>query len=180
MNFTYATVDVKTELVNLLKEELRRKGFPDVKVLRSDPATPAEVPCIGVNRSNDDETSQSIGDFHGTNYNKTTNEYVTYQGTFFQESVEVRVWHLNADERDTLYLAVKGILFASRLPLVEKGLLNVALRGGRDEQDTTMEKAPFPIYWSSISMEYMNPLNVEITEAVEIITDVNDNGVLKP
>lgn len=178
MNFTSATVDVKTELVNLLKEELPKKGYPQVRVMRSDPANPSEVPCVGINRVTDDESSQTIADEHGVRYDPVTKQYVTLQGTFFQEAVEVRIWHINADERDALYQAVKAILFAYRVLLVEKGLLNVALRGGRDEQDSTMQHAPMPIYWSTISMDYLNPLNVEIVEIIEPISGFTEDGKL--
>jgi hypothetical protein len=75
---------------------------------------------------------------------------------------------------------VKAILFAFRIPLVEKGLLNVSLRGGRDEQDTTMQHAPTPIYWSTITMTYLNPLNVEIVEIVEPISGFTGAGTLSP
>jgi len=180
MDFTFATVDVKTELVNLLKQELPKKGYGNVKVLKADPANPAEVPCVGINRVSDDEDSQTLADEQGTAYDKATKTYTIFRGTFFSEALEVRIWHTNADERGDLYQVVKAILFAFRIPLVEKGLLNVSLRGGRDEQDTTMQHAPTPIYWSTITMTYLNPLNVEIVEVVEPISGFTGAGTLSP
>lgn len=178
MSFTFETVDVKTALVTVLKKELQDLGYGSVRVIRSDPASQAEMPCVAINRANDDESNQTMGDAQGTHYDKASKQYYTYQGTFFQEAMEIRVWHTNADERDKLYLAIKAVLFAVRQSLVEKGLINISLRGGRDEQDTTMQHAPVALYWSTINMEYLNPLNVEIVEIIEPITAIYDEGVL--
>jgi hypothetical protein len=147
-----------------------------VKVLKADPQSPAELPCIGVNRANDNESSQSLTDSYGTAYNPDTKELDTFYGTFFSEEVEIRVWHTNADERDKLYQTVKAVLFAGRSDLVQKGLLNVTLRGGRDEQDSTMQNAPTVLYWGTITMSYLNPLDVQFVDTVEPITAVPDNG----
>lgn len=164
--YTYDYVNVKSELVQTLKTELPKFGFAKVKVIPSDPQTQAEIPCVGINRVDDSETEQSIGDVSGgVEYDETTKVARSYRGTFFSEGVEIRVWHTNADERDKLYHAVKGILFAVRLDLVEKGLLNLSLRGGMDEQDSSMQNAPQVIYWSTITMTYLNPLEVEIGRA---------------
>lgn len=178
IEFDYATIDVKQELVDILKAQLPKKGFRDVRVLKSDPALPSELPCIGINRISDDETQMSIGDSIGASYDGT-GEFRHQQGTFFNESMEVRIWHTNADQRDALYLTLRAILFAFRLPLVEKGLRNVTLRMGRDEQDSTMQFAPSVIYWSTITLTYANPLNVDIIEDVEPISAVIDNGTVE-
>ena len=178
MNFTFETVDVKEELTQILKAELPKQGFPNVKVIKSDPQSPSEFPCVGINRISDDETSQSISDQLGVAYDPNTKTYTEFKGTFFSEAVEVRVWHTNADQRDLIYRTVKGILFAYRQVLVEKGLLNVTLRGGRDEQDSTMAYAPVVIYWGTITMSYLNPLNVDIIDTVDTITAITDNGSL--
>lgn len=178
MNFNFATLDVKAEVTEAFKVELPKFGFKNVKVLKSDPQSPSELPCVGVNRANDDEANMSIADSHGNEYDTGTQTYTTQQGTFFSEAVEIRVWHTNADERDKLYRTVKGILFAYRLNWVEKGLLNVSLRGGRDEQDSSMTNAPTVMYWSVITMVYLNPLNVDITETIAAITDITDNGAM--
>jgi len=179
MNFTFATVDVKHELATILVQELPEHGFPNVKVLKADPQTPSELPCVGINRLDDTETNQTISDEHGTRFNPDTQTLIEFRGTFFSESVELRVWHTNADERDKLYQAVKAIAFAHRMELVDKGLLNVSLRGGRDEQDSTMAQAPTVLYWSTITMTYLNPLNVEIVSTVPPITSVTDTGTVK-
>lgn len=179
MEFTFATVDVKDEIFKALRDTLPKKGLPKVKVIKADPALPSELPCIGINRASDDESEQTIADDHGTHYDPTTQVYTVYKGTFFQEAIEVRVWHTNADERDEVYRMVRTILFAHRTELVKKGLLNISLRGGRDEQDTSMQFAPKPIYWGVITMTYLNPLNVDILETVEKISGFTDAGTLQ-
>lgn len=176
MSFTFSTVDVKEELVKSLKTELPNfnyKGNNTVKVLKADPQSPSELPCIGINRIDDSESAQSIADGEGSAYNPETKTLEKFFGTFFSESMEIRVWHTNADERDKLYQVVKGILFATRTDLASKGLLNFSLRGGRDEQDSTMSQAPMVLYWSTITLSYLNPLDVSfITDGVEAITSV--------
>lgn len=174
--FSFNHVDVKDTIVTKLKIELPKFGFSKVKVLKADPRTQAELPCIGVNRIDDNETEQSIADSQGTIYDKDTKEYRQIYGTFFQESSEVRIWHTNADERDRLYRHVKAILFALRRELVEQGIINVTLRSGRDEQDSTMAQASTVLYWSSITMSYLNPLDIQFVDIVEPITSITNNG----
>lgn len=175
MSFTFETVDVKDEIVKRLKLELPSFGYTGkltVKVLKADPQSPAELPCIGVNRTDDSESEQSITDSEGTAYNQDTQQLETFYGTFFSEALEIRVWHTNADERDKLYQVVRATLFAVRKDLVEKGLLNITLRGGRDEQDSTMAQAPMILYWSTITMTYLNPLDVSFMDTVEPIAGI--------
>lgn len=178
MDFNFKTVDVKEELTQAFKKALPKFEFAAVKVLKADPQSQTELPCIGINRVNDDESNQSIGDSHGNSYNSDSKTYTTEQGTFFSEAIEVRVWHTNADERDKLYRVVKAVLFAYRLPLVQKGLLNISLGGGRDEQDSSMQNAPMVIYWSAITMRFLNPMDVEVYETVDTITDITVNTTL--
>lgn len=180
MNFTYETVDVKRALAAQLKEGLAAKGYQTMRVITADPATPAEVPCICVNRLSDDESNQSMGDYSGDGYDPLTKTSHVFRGTFFTEAVEVRVWHTNSDERDAIYQMVKGIMIAYRMELASKGVLDISLRGGKDEQDATMENAPFAIYWGTITMSCLNPFDVDITEIVQPISDVDDLGILKP
>ncbi len=181
LKYTFASVDVKDELVKQLKEELPKFGYAGartVKVIPSDPASPSELPCVGVNRIDDSESSQSIDDANGTHYDEKTKTWYEFKGTFFSESLEVRIWHTNADERDRLYQTVKGVLMAVRPDLVKKGLLNLTMRSGRDEQDSSMAQAPMVLYWSTITINYLNPLNVEYTQLVDTITGFTDNGNL--
>jgi hypothetical protein len=178
MAYTFEHVDTKNELVRLISAELPKFGFANVKVFGADPLAPSEIPCIGINRLDDSETSQSIGDMAGDHFDPDTKTYYKTYGTYFQDSLEIRIWHTNSNERDRLYRHLKAILLAIRLPLVEKGLRNITLRTGRDEQDTSGQNAPFPIYWSTLTMNSMNPLDVTFEEYAEPITaiPVNENG----
>lgn len=174
MTIKYTYADVKDILVTLLKKELPKYNFSDVKVIKADPQSPAEIPCIGINRIDDNESDGSISDSRQTLYDPATEELKTFYGTFFQEAMEVRIWHTNADMREKLYLHTKVILFAARTELVEKGILNVLLRSGRDEQDTTQAQAPMAIYWSSITLSYLNPMDVELESSVAPITSITN------
>lgn len=180
MSFTFETVDVKTEIHNHLKTELPKFGFDKVKVIKADPQGASELPCIGINRTDDSENGSSIADVVDVRYNADTKKYYEVFGSYFQESVEVRVWHTNADERDRLYRHVKAILFASRKDLSEKGLINLTLRSGRDEQDSSMQQAPVVLYWAPITMSYQNPLNVEFNEIIEPITAIPVTSNMNP
>lgn len=178
MTYTFEHVDTKNELVTRLQQELPKFGFQGVKVLKSDPAAPSEIPCIGINRLDDSETSASISDVAGDYFDADTKTYYKTFGTYYQESYELRIWHTNADERDRLYRHMKAILLAIRLPLVELGLRNITVRTGRDEQDTSGQSASFPIYWATMTLNALNPLDVTFEETAEPITaiPVNEYG----
>lgn len=181
--FQFETVDVKHELVTRLKEGLARLGYINkgtIKVIKADPQSPSELPCIGVNRADDSETSQSIADGQGSIYDPETKVSTTFFGTFFAEAQEIRIWHTNPDEREKLYLATKALLFGMRHDLSQKGLINFNLRSGKDEQDSTMMHAPMVLYFASITMSYLNPLDVAFTEVIQPISSVEDNGTLVP
>lgn len=180
MSYTFASVDVKQLVVAALKSDLPINNLPSVRVLKADPQGPSELPCIGVVRASDDEVSMTMADYADTAYDAPSQTVTTTQGTFFSESLELRVWHTNADERDNLYQVVKAILFANRLSFVQQGLLNVTLRAGRDEQDSSMSQAPTILYWGVITMSYLNPLNVDIQTTAPMITSVSDGGTLTP
>lgn len=172
MTFTFETVDVKTELVDKLKTELPKFGFGAVKVLKADPQSASEMPCVGINRIDDSEATDTIADAVDVRFDPATNTHYQVFGSYFQEAVEIRVWHTNADERDKLYQHVRAILFSVRIPLAEKGLVNLKLRSGKDEQDSSMSQAPMVLYWAPITMTFMNPLNVTFEEIVQPITAI--------
>jgi hypothetical protein len=174
MNFTFKHVDVKAVLVENLEVELPKFGFSKVKVVKADPQSAVDIPCIGINRADDSESDQSIADASGTHFDAETKTHYRFYGTFFQESIEIRAWHTNADERDKLYQHMKAILFAMRPQLVEMGLLNLTLRGGRDEQDSSMAQAPMVLYWAPITMNFLNPMDVTFEEVAEPITAILD------
>lgn len=169
-DFTFDHVDVKQALSVALKDQLPKMGYPTVKVIKADPTTPSEIPCIGINRVDDGESEQTIANAAGNYFDAAGGTYYDTYGTYFQESMELRIWHTNADERDKLYMAMKSILLAQRLPLVQQGLLNITLRGGRDEQEVSGEHAPIAIYWSTITMSFLNPLDVTFAQAAQPIS----------
>ncbi len=154
LNFNY--IDVKTELV----KELRNHINDNIRILKSDPREVTEIPCIGINRAGDDEQSQVLGDELGIVFDESLGFHVSYKGTFFSETMEIRVWHSNADERDALYILTKAVLINLRDFLIEKGLRNLKLSGGRDEQENNFP--PHPLYWAAINLNYLNPLDITV------------------
>ena len=161
MDLKFNYVDVKSELVIELKKHI---NF-NIRVLKSDPRESAEIPCIGINRAGDDEQNQVIGDDLGVVFDEALDKYVSYKGTFFNETMEIRIWHSNADERDKLYILMKAVIINLRDDLVKIGLRNIKLSGGRDEQENNFP--PHPLYWAAINMNYLNPMEIEVTEAIE-------------
>ena len=174
MEMSFQSVDVKDEIHKLLKKELPKFGFDRVKVVKADPHTHTEIPCVAINRLDDSEGTDTIGDHVDTHYDPATQKHYQVYGSYFNEAIEVRVWHENADERDKLYQHVKAILYSARHHLTELGLINTKLRSGKDEQDSSMAQAPMVFYWAPITMSYMNPLNVTFTEIVQPITAIID------
>lgn len=164
----YEYVDVKDKVVEWLRANI------NIRVTKGDPREHVEIPCIGVNRVGDDETSQVLGDDLETV--QIEEKYVHFRGTFFHESLEARIWHFNADERDKLFTQLKAQLFALRDELVALGVINITLRGGRDEQDNTFP--PQPLYWATITMSYLNPLSVQTDDVLTEIDNINVRTVI--
>jgi len=160
----YTYINVKDKMVKVLREALEKEGYQDVRVLKADPRETVEIPCIGINRAGDDERNQVLGDSFGTFKDEDTGEWHRFKGTYFNETMEIRIWHKNPDDRDKLYILVKAVLFNLRDSLGEDGLRNIALSGGRDEQENNYP--PHPLYWSAINMTYLNPLEVEVDVGV--------------
>jgi hypothetical protein len=171
MDIKYNYVDVKDEIVKALKPEMEPLK---VKVIKADPREQGDIPCIGINRAGDDESNQVIGEEIGDEYDPETDTFTVFKGTYFNETLEMRLWHTNADERDRLYILMKAILFAMRDDLAEKGLRNITLRGGKDEQENNI--LPQPLYWSSITMNFLNPLEIE--RIAGVIKEVNVDPLL--
>lgn len=169
MSTLFEYVDVKSELVRFLRLELQDNGVEGVKVLKSDPREQTEIPCICINRVGDDEANQVLGDDFGED-----TEEEDFSGTHFQESMEIRLWHQNPDERDKLYILIKALLLNFRSELSEKGLFNISIRGGRDEQDNTYP--PHPLYWATLTLNYINPMSIE--HRYRTITAIDTNEVL--
>lgn len=171
---TYTYVDTKELIVTQLKVALLNQGtdalYENIRVMKSDPKDMAEMPCIGVNLVNGDEDGQGISDtIAETVYDQTTGLTTEYKGTYFKETIEVRVWHPNPAERDKLRIFVKQVLFGMRRDvLVPAGLLNISQRGGRDEQDNNY--APKVIYWHAENLDYWNPLEAYATSSGTAIT----------
>jgi len=180
--YNYLYVDVKEELYQALFAEGRSSNKPQVRIFKSDPVDPAHIPCIGINRTNlnEDGNSNGIGRVARTpTYNPTTKEYTTYSGAYMQESVEVRVFHTNPDERDKLGIFALAALYAVRSHLEQMGLANMTISGGRDEQDNNL-LGDRVLYMHTLSMHYLNPLDVTVTTIVEDIASIDVTPEIMP
>lgn len=179
--YTYDYVDVKDVIAQAITAELLQSNFGNgkIRVFKSDPLDEMSIPAIGINLINLDEDSSGLGlTTQPPDYAPTTGLYTIYQGAYMRESVEVRIFHKNADERDKLRIFALAVLFAVRNSLLQMGLMNITLSGGRDEQDNTLLQSS-ALFMHSITMAYMNPLDVQIgTANVPEITslDVNPLG----
>jgi hypothetical protein len=186
LKFNYT--NVKQCVVDALRTELDNNGYTKILVRKADAVEAGHIPCICVNRIDDSEAGQSLNDDEDPEFNETLQQWEEFKGTYFQESLEIRIWHTNADERDTLYILVKAILFSLRNSLFKLGVINIKLRGGKDEQDTALLAQP--IYWASINMDYLNPLEIsaiiqptddtaisQVDSTLTIINDIAEGSV---
>lgn len=176
MPINYKYIDVKDELVRYIDSKIKEEGIANIRVLKSDPREASEIPCICVNRVNDDEANEVLGEDYGFNYDEDLEMDVEVTGTYFSETLEIRGWFQNAIDRDKIFILTKAILFNARLYLQGLGLVNITLRGGRDEQDNTFP--PHPLYWFTITINYLNPLevsNVPESGTYEIVETIDSN-----
>ncbi|WP_017814467.1 hypothetical protein [Paenibacillus shenyangensis] len=171
----FNSVDMKEELLQFLKQSFRAAQIK-MTVLKSDPQTSGELPCIGINRVSDSEANHTIGDFAGSTFDDIDLEYGELYGTVFQESMEIRIWHNNADERERVYRLLKALIIQFRKQAVALGVRSFSMEAGKDESDFSGQVIPFPVYWGSLVITYLNPMDVEITEHVVAITSVTVNG----
>jgi hypothetical protein len=154
-------------------------GSSMVRVFTSDPLDHAYIPGIGINKVGltEDASSSGLGLVsQQPTYNFDTKAYTEYKGAFMQEAIEVRVFHHNSDERDKLAILVLAVLFAIREQLVLQGLRDITLAGGRDEQDNTLMNQP--LFMHSITMHYLNPLDVQVTTTVDDVESIDVTPII--
>lgn len=166
-NYTYLYVDVKDFIAQSLTSELFQSsyGAGKIRVFKSDPLDEMSIPAIGINIISSDEDSSGLGlTTQPPDYDPATGNYTIYQGAYLRESLEVRIFHKNADERDKLRIFTLATLFAVKNDLLQQGLMNITIGGGRDEQDNTLLQSS-PLFMHSITMSYLNPLNVQVIQA---------------
>lgn len=176
---TYMYVNVKDFLYQAISGELMSSGSSKVRVFTSDPLDHAYIPGIGINKVGltEDGNSSGLGLVsQQPTYDPGTKAYTEYKGAFMQEAVEVRVFHHNADERDKLAILVLAVLFAIREQLILEGLRDITLSGGRDEQDNTLMNQP--LFMHSLTMHYLNPLDVQVTTTVESVDSIDVTPII--
>ncbi len=171
----FKSIDMKEQLLQFLKQSFRAAQIK-MTVLKSDPQTSGELPCIGINRVSDSEINHTLGEYAGDTFDEDEMEYSELYGAVFQESMEVRIWHNNADERERIYRLLKALIIQFRKSAVQLGVRSFSMEAGKDESDFSGNVVPFPVYWASIVITYMNPFDVEITQHVNAITSVTVNG----
>ena len=149
-----------------------------VRIVKSDPQGPAECPAIAINRTSDGETNQSLGDLFGYVRDPDIDATIKKFGTDFMESLELRIWSTNSDQRDLLYALTKAILFNYRHYLAVKwGLVNQAITGGRDEANHVQYKGHF-MYWGVVMFRAENAIQRNII--CPSITEVESSMTVVP
>lgn len=126
-----------------------------LKVLRSDPLVHNEIPTIGINKIQDTEAEQYIGELDNE-FQDDMGKWHRQEGSMWTESVELRVWSHNADERDYIGHILKYILFELRPILADLGVINQSITGGQDESDPASYDRP--MFW--VSYIYTGTLNL--------------------
>jgi hypothetical protein len=146
----YAALDydiLASDVVNNILVRGDNSFLNDIKVIRADPNPHMDVPCIAINKINDSETEPFLGDQDGEyvdELNKTHQQDIS----MWTESIELRIWTHNGDERDYLVPILKYILFEIRGILAQLGVINQTISGGQDEFDP-MSYTPKIMYWGS-------------------------------
>ena len=145
-----------------------------VKVLKADPEGPSQIPSITIARTSDTEVNQALGDVFGEDNDSEVDMVVKKFGTDFRETLELRIWTANSDQRDLLYSLVKAILFNYRHFLALKyGLVNQQIIGGRDEANHIQYESHF-MYWGVIIFQAENAIqkNVFVNRIHEIKSEL--------
>ena len=168
-------VDMKTAVQDAIRLGLKEYVNSEVmdwkvKVLKADPQGPSQIPSITISRTSDTEVNQSLGDLFGEDHDSEVDMVVKKFGTDFRETLELRIWTANSDQRDLLYSLVKAILFNYRHFLALKyGLVNQQIIGGRDEANHIQYESHF-MYWGVIIFQAENAIqkNVFVNRLHEI------------
>jgi len=165
-------VDSKKEIRAAVKSLLLYAGFNEFakNVLPAFPSSMAQIPCVSVLGTNFSETGMGLGDMADTLFDDEEDEITEPEGTGYDETFDVRVWTLNADERDQVGKMLRGGTTIIRNALTEKGLSNIKFSGGNDSFDYQNYGAPIHWYISVISM--FNPV-ICGADAVEKITRID-------
>lgn len=175
--FNYLYTDVKDYIAQAVTSELQQSNYGNgaIRIFKSDPLDEQSLPAIGINMVNLDEDSSGIGlTTQPPTFDQESGLYTTYQGAYMKEIVEVRVFHTNADERDKLRIFTLAVLFAVKNDLLQMGIQNITLSGGRDEQDNTLLQSG-PLFMNSINLSYLNPLDVTVTTSATVVASVNSD-----
>jgi hypothetical protein len=175
----------KSAIIALLKLGLDHYyGLNMLKIIGSDPTLEGNIPCVAVNIASKNLQGEAIGQSEDAQYDDdpaspTYQKWLITRSTFFDEALEIRVWHTNADERDKLAPLVEGILYASLNYLAELGYTNIRLGSGRDEQ-AQGNGFPMPLYWYTLVINFWNPLTVKTVSTDSTIEAFGVTGSPNP
>jgi len=95
-------------------------------------------------------------------------QWVESQGWLESTSLEVSVWSLNAEERNTLRRALKAVIAANLGILEEQGLNMVEVQSVQDSED--MQSMSAPIYQTVMRLGFQQA--VAVTQGYGFFTDV--------
>lgn len=172
-------VDAKTAVQDALRlgfDTYRAYGVIDYKVdiTKGDPLKPANIPAISVNRVSDGEINRAMGDFFAEERDPEMDATIKKLGTDFRETIEIRIWTTNSDQRDLLYGLSKAILFEYRHYLALKyGLVNQNIVGGRDEANHVQYDG-HAMYFGVIMFQTENSIqrNIIVPSVTEIRSEI--------
>lgn len=163
--YSYFYVDTKDYMQVFMDYQLRTSWRQAVRVFKSDPLEEADIPCVGINVASADQDAGGIGlTSQPPTYDAVTGARTDYKGLYMRETIELRVFHTNPDERDKLRIFCLSALFAAIDGLQAQGLREMRVSGGRDEQD--VEIISKPLFMHTLTLSYLNPLTVTVTTAV--------------
>ena len=178
-NTSFSFLDLKGAFINLLElgfAELKKDtDHYSISVFRRDPIFVAgtqgmqnEIPCVCVNRIDDSESDQFIGETVDS-----SEVGVEQHGRFFKETFELRVWSFSAQERDDIYSKLKYIILAGKKQFIEdEGGYIVRMESGVDEADHNFLPGK-PMFWGTMHVSATNGYLLNDTTPYESVSEVD-------
>ena len=148
--------NLKIELVRIYQKAFKDRNI-QMQVLTSDPRVEREIPCLAINRLSDSEDIVTMANLEDVEF--ADGEENNVYSALMSETIELRLWTQNANERDSLYTTIKEIAILAKVELGTMGCGNMRITAGRDENDFN-NFSPLFIYWATINFVAMNQMFV--------------------
>jgi len=152
--FPNRTSDERAAVLQFVREN-------PVKVILADPRDPAELPCYAIQRNDEIEQPQNIGDEIDEKPIDTLTAGET-TGSDFSSVHTIEAWTTNTDVREFMYKIAKEIMFHNRRNFTELGCVEQSI-SGRDNQGMATPYIPEYVYVSSVTFSCKTLMSIDKT-----------------